>query len=105
MNFLLDENISKRLAIWLKEQGYEAITLQKLNLLGIKNGSVAELAIQENAIILTCDRVYPTVQKARMQSCHFFTTCRVWVSNRSKSERHSPDSCSISERVMQNITR
>ena len=64
MKFLLDENIPKRIANWLKEQGYVAITLYKLNLLGIKNGSVAELAIQENAIILTCDRDFLRMKKA-----------------------------------------
>ena len=67
MNFLFDENIPKRLAKWLKDKGHNSITLQKLKLLGIKNGSVAKLAIQENAIILTCDRDFIQMKK-RLQN-------------------------------------
>lgn len=63
MNFLLDENVSKKLGRWLKNQGHHAITLHELNLLGIKNGSVAELAIQNKAILITCDRDFLHVRK------------------------------------------
>jgi predicted nuclease of predicted toxin-antitoxin system len=42
MNFVLDENVSKKLVRWLKNLGHHAVTLQELNLLGIKNGSIAE---------------------------------------------------------------
>jgi len=63
MNFVLDENVSKKLVKWLKNKGHHATTLHELNQLGIKNGSVAELAIQENAIILTCDRDFLQIKK------------------------------------------
>ena len=63
MNFLLDENVSKKLVQWLKDQGHNAITLHTLNLLGIQNGAVAELAIEKNAIILTCDRDFLQMKK------------------------------------------
>jgi predicted nuclease of predicted toxin-antitoxin system len=63
MNFVLDENVSKKLVRWLKNQGHHAVSLHELNLLGIKNGSIAELAMQKNAIIVTCDRDFLQIRK------------------------------------------
>jgi len=65
MKFILDENIAKRLAFWLKNRKHEAITLHELNILGIQNGSIAEMAIKQNAIIITCDSDFLKLKKER----------------------------------------
>lgn len=65
MKFILDENVSKRLSKWLKDRNHDAITLHELNLLGVKNGSIADLAIKENLIIISCDNDFLKMNKIR----------------------------------------
>ena len=63
MSFLLDENFPKRLSSRIHSLGYKSTTLHELNLLGIKNGKVAEIAVSNGYIILTCDSDYLNFNK------------------------------------------
>ena len=63
MKFLLDENMPKRVGIWLKKTGHQSITLKDLKKTGIKNGDVAREAIRMDAIILTCDEDFLSLKK------------------------------------------
>ena len=55
MKFLLDENVPISIKKVIQDKGFEAFTLHDFNMLGIQNGKVAELALNNNAIILTLD--------------------------------------------------
>ncbi len=55
MKFLLDENVTSSIGKFLAESRYEVITLQKLRKFGVINGEVAQIAINERAIIVTFD--------------------------------------------------
>jgi len=48
LKFLLDENVPISIKNDLNNLGYEALSLQNFNKLGIKNGEVAELALKED---------------------------------------------------------
>ena len=56
MKFLLDENFPKSVAWGLKEKGHEVLDLRSVGLLGASDTVVAEMAINEGAMILTTDR-------------------------------------------------
>jgi len=55
LKFLLDENVPISIKKVIQDNGFEAFTLHDFNMLGIQNGKVAELALNNNAIILTLD--------------------------------------------------
>lgn len=55
MKFLLDENVPISIKKIIQDNGFEAASLHDFNKLGIQNGNVAELALSNNAIILTLD--------------------------------------------------
>ncbi len=55
MKFLLDENVPHSIKNIILNIGYDVKTLKDLNKLGITNGEVAEIALNENAIIITFD--------------------------------------------------
>jgi len=55
LKFLLDENVPLSIKSVIQEFGFEVLTLHDFNMLGIQNGEVAELALKENAIIITLD--------------------------------------------------
>lgn len=55
MKFLLDENVPISIKLDLNNLGYEVLSLHDFNKLGFKNGEVAELALKEDAIIITLD--------------------------------------------------
>ncbi len=48
----------------IQQLGYDVITLNDLNKLGIKNGEVAELAIKKDAIIVTFDSDFLSIKKS-----------------------------------------
>jgi predicted nuclease of predicted toxin-antitoxin system len=52
LKFLLDENVPISIKKVIQDNGFKAFTLHDFNMLGIKNGKVAELALNNNAIIL-----------------------------------------------------
>ncbi|MBA7512609.1 hypothetical protein ES705_04617 [subsurface metagenome] len=64
MNFLLDENVPVSIKKVIQELGYEAFTLHDFNMLGVQNGEVAELALKENAIIITLDSDFLQLKKS-----------------------------------------
>ena len=53
MNFLLDENVPISIKNLIHGLGFDAFTLHDFDMLGIKNGEVAKLALKEEAIIIT----------------------------------------------------
>jgi len=64
LKFLLDENVPISIKNDLNNLEYKALSLQNFNKLGIKNGEVAELALKEDAIIITLDSDFLQLQKA-----------------------------------------
>jgi len=69
LKFLLDENVPISLKKIILDLGYQVVTLHDFNKLGIQNGEVAELALKENAVIITLDSDFlllnKTLQKKR----------------------------------------
>ena len=63
MKFLLDENVPLSIKEIINNLGYEIITLKDEYKLGIKNGEVAELSIKKNAIIITLDSDFLSINK------------------------------------------
>lgn len=63
MKFLLDENVPLSIKTVIREFGFEVFTLHDFNMLGIQNGEVAELALKENAIIITLDSDFLQLNK------------------------------------------
>ena len=55
LRFLLDMGIASRIALWLKNQGHEAIHLNDENLFRLPDKAILEKAMSENRIILTAD--------------------------------------------------
>lgn len=55
MRFLVDVCVDVRVAVWLREQGYDAIHLRELGLQRLPNGSIFSKAATENRIVLTFD--------------------------------------------------
>ncbi len=55
MKFLVDECVGPAVAKWLKEKGYDAISIYDFEP-GIDDQSVLKKAIQENRILITCDK-------------------------------------------------
>ena len=63
MIFLLDENVPISIKELIHELGFDVFTLHDFNMLGIKNGEVAELALKEKAIIITLDSDFLQLNK------------------------------------------
>lgn len=59
----MDENIPLSIKEIINNLGHEAINLKDENKLGIKNGEVAELSIEKNAIIITSDSDFLSIKK------------------------------------------
>lgn len=55
MRFLLDMGIAANVALWLKNQGHDAIHLNDENLYTLEDDSIIEKAIDEDRIIITSD--------------------------------------------------
>jgi predicted nuclease of predicted toxin-antitoxin system len=55
MRFLCDMGISRKVAAWLRLQGYESSHLGEEGLARLPNGLIFAKAIAENRVILTCD--------------------------------------------------
>ena len=63
MKFLLDENVPLSVRKVIHALGHETLLLYDFNKLGIQNGEVAELALRENAVILTLDSDFLQLKK------------------------------------------
>ena len=63
MIFLLDENVPFSVKDLFHDLGFSVFTLHDFNMLGIKNGDVAKLAIKEKAIIITLDSDFLMLNK------------------------------------------
>jgi len=55
LNFLLDENVPNSIKDLIHELGFDVFILHDFNMLGVKSGEVAKLALKEKAIIITLD--------------------------------------------------
>ena len=64
MIFLLDENVPLSIKDVIHDLGFDVFTLHDFNKLGIKNGEVANLALKENAIIITLDADFLQLNKS-----------------------------------------
>ena len=70
MIFLLDENVPISVKDVIHELGFDVFTLHDFNMLGIKNGEVAKLALKEKAIIITLDSDFLQLNKSlQKKSC------------------------------------
>lgn len=57
MRFLLDENIGKKVALFLQQLGHTASRVREINP-GIDDYLVLELAVSKDAILITSDKDY-----------------------------------------------
>ncbi|MHA2296805.1 MAG: DUF5615 family PIN-like protein [Candidatus Hodarchaeales archaeon] len=60
---MLDENVPRSLKNHLLKQQYIAVTIQELNKRGISNGEVAELAIDQDYVIITFDEDFTVLKE------------------------------------------
>lgn len=63
MIFLLDENVPISIKDVIRELGFDVLTLHDFDMLGIRNGEVAKLALKEKAIIITLDSDFLELNK------------------------------------------
>ncbi len=52
---LIDQNVPKRVMDWLKQKGFEIVTLADANLRGATDNKIAAFAIQNKMAVLTQD--------------------------------------------------
>ena len=64
MKFLLDENVPISVKKIIHNLGLDVFTLHDFNMLGIQNGEVANLALKENAVIITLDSDFLQLNKS-----------------------------------------
>ena len=70
MKFLLDENVPVSIKDVIHDLGFEVFTLHDFDMLGIQNGEVAKLALEEKAIIITLDSDFLQLnQSLQEKSC------------------------------------
>lgn len=58
MRFLLDEQLSPRIARWLRRKGFEADHVAEFGLLAMPDASVVAKAVELNAVIVSKDADY-----------------------------------------------
>lgn len=63
VDFLLDEGVPILVTTFLKKREHRAYTLQELNKRQYKNGDVARLAIEKDAILITVDADFLNIKK------------------------------------------
>ena len=59
MKFLIDMPLSQDLAVWLRDQGHDAVHAVELNLAAVADAVILARAKQENRTIVTADLDYP----------------------------------------------
>ncbi|HSV31931.1 MAG TPA: DUF5615 family PIN-like protein [Atribacteraceae bacterium] len=55
MRFIIDEDMPRSMASFLREAGYEAIDVRDTGLRGAKDKEILEYAIQQGATVITAD--------------------------------------------------
>ncbi len=55
MRFLLDMGVAQSVAVWLRNQGYDAVHLNDQGLFKLADNFILEKAVEEDRIILTTD--------------------------------------------------
>lgn len=69
MKFLLDENLSKKLAIYFSQLGHSVLRIKKINP-GINDYLVLELALSKDSILITADKDFgELVFKEKLAHC------------------------------------
>ena len=67
---LIDQNIPKRVMDWLKQKGFEIVTLADANLRGAADKKIAAFAMQNNIAVLTQDvdfaKMYHTIYRRKL---------------------------------------
>lgn len=67
---LIDQNIPKRVMDWLKQKGFEIVTLADVNLRGAADKKIAVFAMQNNMAVLTQDvdfaKMYHTLYRRKL---------------------------------------
>ena len=64
MKFLLDENVPISIKDVIHDLGFDVFSLHDFDMLGIQNGEVAKLALEEKAIIITLDSDFLQLNKS-----------------------------------------
>ncbi len=59
MNFLVDMPLSPELALWLRQQGHDAVHAAESNLWSAADGEILEHARKERRVVVTADLDYP----------------------------------------------
>ena len=78
MIFLLDENVPISIKDVIRDLGFDVFTLHDFDMLGIRNGEVAKLALKEKAFIITLESDFLELnknlqKKSRIIYIHFST--------------------------------
>ena len=69
MKFILDENLSKKLALFLLQLGHSVLRIKKINP-GINDSRVLELALSKDLILITADKDFgELVFKEKLAHC------------------------------------
>ncbi len=69
MKFLVDECVGPTVATWLKQNGYDAVSIYD-NVPGINDDLVLQKALSENRILITSDKDFgEMIFKNRKQHC------------------------------------
>ena len=67
---LIDQNIPKRVMDWLKQKGFEIVTLADASLRGASDKKIAAFAMQNNMAVLTQDidfaKMYHTLYRRQL---------------------------------------
>jgi len=65
LNFIIDAQLPPQLALWLRQRDYSARSLRELSLQDADDRTVWQLAIQENAVIVTKDEDFAWLAAAK----------------------------------------
>jgi len=69
MKFLVDECVGPTVALWLKQQGYDVVSIYD-DLPGIDDHSVLKRALTESRILITCDKDFgEMIFRNKMEHC------------------------------------
>jgi predicted nuclease of predicted toxin-antitoxin system len=67
---LIDQNMPKRVMDWMKQKGFEIVTLADVNLRGAADKKIATFAMQNNMAVLTQDvdfaKMYYTLYRRKL---------------------------------------
>jgi len=61
MRFLVDMPVSFQLAVWLNEQGHDAVHASHIGLFNAKDVLIIKEAVKQNRVIITSDLDFPQI--------------------------------------------